>query len=92
MKWMEVIKLQVAEKNQEYVEQKIMNVLHEIGGSGVVKEIRFYHNALVDSDLCVQLHWESRKAERQGSATGLCIAHILKEIALVSHSVWIEGK
>jgi hypothetical protein len=90
MKWMEVIKLQVAEKNQEYVEQKIMKILNEIGGSGIKKELRIYHNALVNSDLCVQLHWESQKAEFHGSATGLCMVHVFKELALVSHSVWIE--
>jgi hypothetical protein len=28
--------------------------------------------------------------EPQGSATGLCLIHVLKTFGLTSHSVWVE--
>lgn len=92
MKWMEVIKLRIAEKNPESVEQEIEKLIKELGNNGSMKDIKLYHNAVVDNDLSVHLNWESGNAEPQGSATGLCLVHVLKEFGLISHSVWVEGK
>jgi hypothetical protein len=92
MEWMEVIKLRIAEKKQELVEHELVKLVADVGSSGDMKDIKFYHNAVVDNDLSIHLHWESVKAEPQGSATGLCLVHLLKEFGLISHSVWIEGQ
>jgi len=91
MKWMEVIKLRIAEKNPEFVEQKIMKLIAEVNNNGNTERITLYRHAMLDHDLSVHLHWESEKAEPQGSATGLCLLHVLKEYGLISHSVWVEG-
>ena len=91
MKWMEVIKLRVAEKTPELVEQEIENLIKDFGNNGIMKNVKLYRNAVINNDLSVHLHWESGKAEPQGSATGLCLVHVLKEFGLVSHSIWVEG-
>jgi hypothetical protein len=92
MKWMEVIRLRIAEKSPELVEQEIVKLITEVGYSGSMKDIKLYRHAAVDNDLNVNLHWESGSAEPQGSATGLCLVHVLKVYGLVSHSVWVEEK
>ena len=92
MKWMEVIRLRIAEKNPELVEPEIVKLITEVGYNGNMKDIKLYRHAVVDNDLNVNLHWESGNAEPQGSATGLCLVHVLKEYGLVSHSVWVEEK
>jgi hypothetical protein len=92
MQWMEVIKLRMAEKDPESVEKKILKLIRDIGNSRDMKDIKLYHNALLGTDLSINLHWETGNAEPQGSATGLCLVHVLKEYGLISHSVWVEGK
>ena len=90
MKWMEVVKLRIAEKKQESVEQEVVKLIKELGDKGNMKDIKLYHNAVVDNDLSVHLCWETDNAEPQGSATGLCLVHVLKEYGLISHSIWVE--
>lgn len=92
MKWMEVIKLRATEKKPELVEQMLMELITEFGKTSGMKDMKMYRNALLENDACILIYWASGKAEPQGSATGLCIAHILKEFGMVSHSIWVEGK
>jgi len=90
MKWMEVIKLRIAEKTPELVEQEIENLIKDFGNNGIMKNVKLYRNAVVNSDLSVHLFWESESTESFGSATGLCLVHLLKEFGLISHSVWVD--
>ena len=90
MQWMEEIKLRIAEKDPELVEGKIMKLIKDLGNNGSMKEIKLYHSAVVDNDMSVHLHWETETTEPQGSATGLCLVHVLREFGLISHSVWVE--
>jgi hypothetical protein len=92
MKWMEVIKLRIAEKKPHLIEQKIVKLITDVNNNGIMKEIKLYRHAMLDNDVSVHLYWESEKAEPQGSATGLCLLHVLKEFGLISHSVWVEDK
>lgn len=92
MKWMEVIELRTAEKNSVFVDQTLMTMINEFGKTGSMEDIKIYHDALLENDACIHMHWTSLRAEPQGSAAGLCIVHILKEFGLVSHSVWIEAE
>lgn len=92
MKWLEVIRLRIAENSPELVEQEIVKLITEVGYNGNMKDVKLYRHAVVDNDLNVNLHWESGSAEPQGSATGLCLVHVLKAYGLVSHSVWVEEK
>ena len=91
MKWMEVIKLRIAETSPELVEQKIIKLITDVNKYDSMKEIKLYRHAMLDNDVSVFLHWESEKVEPQGSAKGLCLFHVLKEYGLISHSVWVEG-
>ncbi len=91
MKWMEVIKLRTAENNLEFMEPLLRKLMVENGNTGGMEEIKMYRNALLDHDACIHIHWASQRAEPQGSATGLCMVHILKDFGMVSHSVWLEG-
>jgi hypothetical protein len=92
MKWMEVIELRTAETNPEIVQQTITTLIVEFGRTGSRKDIKMYRDALLENVASIHVHWSSGRAEPQGSATGLCMAHILKEFGLVSHSVWIEAE
>ena len=67
MQWMEEIKLRIAEKNPELVEEEIEKLITDLGNNGSMKDIKLYHNAVVDNDMSVHLHWETGNAEPQGS-------------------------
>jgi hypothetical protein len=90
MKWMEVIKLRIAENDPELVENKIVSIITDVNNNGNMNEIRLYRHAMLDNDVSIHLYWESEKVESQGSATGLCLLHVLKEYGLISHSVWVD--
>lgn len=90
MQWMEVIKLHTADADQERLKQQLTELIKNIGADRSLKDIKLFHNALADNDMRIHLHWKSGKAEQQGSATGQCLVHLLKEFGLTAHSVWIE--
>jgi len=92
MKWVEIIKLQVAEIDRESVKHQLPELMSKVDHNGGLYDVKVYHNALVNSDLSVNLYWKSGKVEPQGSAAGLCLIHVLKTFGLTSHSVWIEQK
>ena len=92
MRWIEVIKLRIAEKNPELIEQTIFKLITDVNNNGSMVEIKMYRHAMLDNDMSVHLHWESERAEPRGSATGLCLLHVLKDYGLISHSVWVEGE
>ena len=90
IKWMEIIKLRVAENIQESLLRRLTEHLADINQAGGLTEIKLFHNAVVNSDLSIHLYWETAQIERQGSTPGLCLIHVFKAYGLISHSLWIE--
>ncbi len=89
MKWIEVIKISVAENRRAALENQIKSVMRKLNREENAETVRLYHN-LLDGDLSIHLCWNNGGAQPRGSNTGLCLAHLLREFGLISHSVWIE--
>jgi len=89
MRWMETIRLQIADGNRNKLEQTLAEIVQDACEGNVI-EMKRYRHATVKSDWMILLRWESDGVEPQGSQTGRCLAHLLKSSALVSHSVWVE--
>ena len=53
-------------------------------------DIKYYHNALIDSDLSLHLKWETEYLLKNGSETGLKLVSGLEEFGRVRHSIWQE--
>lgn len=92
MKWIEVIKLRIAERNRVPLPRQLAEIISGVNPEGGLVEIKLYRHAMVDSDLSIHLYWESERPEPQGSAGGLFLMHMLKAFGLISHSVWIEER
>ena len=90
MKWMEIIKIQAAGYDHSSLEGQLTELVSKLANGNGMKEMKLYRNAAVNNDLCIHLYWESPKAQVQGSETGLCILHLLREFGLIAHSVWVE--
>ncbi|MEN6466442.1 MAG: hypothetical protein ABFD62_14815 [Syntrophaceae bacterium] len=91
MKWIEVIKISAAENRRTALENKIRSVMWNLKTEGNPQMVKLYRN-LPDGDLSIHLFWDEGKAEPWGSKTGLCLARLLKQYGLISHSVWVENK
>ncbi len=88
MKWLEVIKLRSAGKNFESLKESLLS--SDKFSQPALVEMKTYHHAALETDLSVHLHWESTRLEQNGSALGLRLVQVFKELGLVDHSVWVE--
>jgi hypothetical protein len=89
MRWVEIIKISAAENRREALENQIKPLLETLNREEKVESVKLYHNIL-NGDLSIHLLWDNGEADPWGSKTGLCLAHLLKEFGLISHSVWVE--
>jgi hypothetical protein len=92
MNWLEVINLQIANADYQVLKQKISGFVSNLYSYSGLQQIKLFHNAGVNSNMCIHLYWTSDKPEPQGSDVGKCLVYILKEYGLAAHSVWIEGE
>ena len=90
MKWIEIIKLRIAESNRAPLPHQLAEIISGINSEGGLAEIKLCRHAIVESDLSIHLYWESERPAPQGSAAGLILMHMLKTFGLISHSVWVE--
>ena len=89
MKWMETIRITIAENAHEALQKQLTEIMANLNAEQNGEVVKIYRN-LQDGDMCIHLNWSNGKAEPRGSRTGLCLAHLLKDFGLTSHSVWIE--
>lgn len=90
MQWLEVIKIRVAENRRAALEEQLTSIMSDINKEKT-ETIKLYQN-LQDGEVSIHLCWTNGKAVPRGSATGLCLAHLLKGFGLISHSVWAEKR
>ncbi len=89
MKWIEVIKISIAENRRTDFETHVRSILSRLNKEEKGVRMKLYRNVL-DGDLSIHLCWNNGKVEPWGSKTGLCLVHLLKEFSFVSHFVLAE--
>jgi len=88
MRWLEVIKLRSVGKNSKLLKE-LLPPIDKFSQSGLA-EMKTNHNAVLETDVSVHLHWESDRPDQNGSLLGLRLVQALKEFGLMDHSIWIE--
>ena len=92
MKWIEIIRLRSQGDIQDSViDELLRSVANGDQGDGLIS-MKVYRNAWINADVSVHLHWKSASVEPSESALGVRLAHIFKELGLISHSAWVENK
>ncbi|MGZ3579227.1 MAG: hypothetical protein ACXU9G_09195 [Syntrophales bacterium] len=91
MEWIEVIRISSAENRQAMLEDKITSMMKQLNAKEPNHCIKLYRS-LSDEDMSIYLYWNKGNPEHQGSKTGRCLAHLLKEFGFISHSAWVERK
>jgi hypothetical protein len=50
--------------------------------------MRIFLHGVVDTDLCIHLHWKNKRLSPMGSAVGQKLAAGLRMVCQVKHTVW----
>ena len=90
MKWVEIITLRSpATISTQFVDELLKQVVSSETPEHLI-EIGIYHHSVVETDLSIHIYWKSEPGEQHKSPLGLKFSHALKNLGLVSHSVWVE--
>ena len=92
MKWLENIELRTTGSNRELLESHLQELVNEMEKKLNKQAIKVYCRLMTDTNFCVHLFHDSKKAENSGSRLGLRLASALKDFGLVSHSIWVETR
>jgi hypothetical protein len=94
MKWIEIITLRSPSKIDGQFIDELLKSIDESDAAADrpqhLLEINIYHHSVVETDLSIHIHWESRKASRDKSPFGLRFSSALKPLGLLNYSVWVE--
>jgi len=90
MKWLEIINVRCAgQVNEVYSQIDLKQALHRTGKETGLKRIRIYRHASLSRDISIHLFYESSELQVNKSELGLRLTASLKELGLVSHSLWM---
>ena len=93
MKWVEMIRLRLAEgKMKLTLEATMQRLINGAAGNIGQTPIRVFRREKLASDVCVILFHNGKKPKTGGSALGLHLAAALMEVGLVNHTIWDEFK
>jgi hypothetical protein len=91
MKWVEVVTLRsLAKVNPQLVDELLHQVV-ESKTPGHPADIRIYHHSVVETDLSIHIHWETKDQHPRESPLGQQLSYALKGMGLLNHSVWVEA-
>ena len=92
MKWLETIKIEVADGQGCTIERELAALVDEIRRRvehrGLL-EAGLYNHALIPGCFAIYLFWETEYPMNQGSMLGIRLTQPLKALGLVNHVVWI---
>jgi hypothetical protein len=89
MDWIEIIELRSYRFKPETLKELKQTIVENEQDEGL-KAFGIYHNASVETDTGIHIHWKTREDRIKRSSLGLRIALALKEFGPVNHAIWIE--
>jgi hypothetical protein len=92
MRWVEIICARLAGSAERPDLERLADDIRARAESGTEKGVRLviYRNRLVENDWSVHLYRESEEAPAGRTELGITLADIVRPVALVDHSIWIE--
>jgi len=89
MNWIEIIELRSYSFNPETLRELKQSFAKDEQKEGL-KGLEIYHNASVDTDTSIHIHWITKDNQISKSSLGLRLASALKEFGRVNHTIWIK--
>ena len=95
MRWIEIINARMVADSFEHQEPE--QIFHDIQASvdaGNDKQVRLmiYKNGLVENDWSIHLCWETDRQPPGKTELGIKLADIVRPIALLDHTIWVESR
>lgn len=90
MRWAEVIMVRSAGSKGDILEKTLKELKNTLALEIEHEAMRVFRGEKLDSDICVILFHEEEKTNIGGSPLGLHLGLALKEVGLVSHTIWNE--
>lgn len=90
MKWIEIIELQSAESNHDFLRSQLQKLSDEISKETGKQSLKAFSSMKIESNFSIHLNHQSKELSYYGSPLGLRLASALKEFGLVNHSIWVE--
>lgn len=88
MKWLEIIEIRLGRENINKRIKLLEKVIKEFKLEMGNKSIKIFQNVAIDTDFVIQIKHNSDKINKNGSKIGTHLMFTIKEMGLVSHSVW----
>lgn len=89
MNWIEIIELRSYSFNLETLRELKQTIVENEQDEGL-KAFEIYHNASVETDTGIHIHWITKEDRIKKSSLGLRIAIALMEFGQVNHTIWIK--
>ena len=90
MNWIEIIELRSYRFKSETLKELKQAIVENEHDEGL-KAFGIYHNASVETDTGIHIHWKTREDRIKRSSLGLGIALALKDFGQANHTIWIEN-
>jgi len=94
MKWVEIISLRCATNIDTPFVNELLKGISESDSATDTPEhlvdMRVYHHSIVETDFSIHFYWESESGSQDKSPFGLRFSSALRNLGLLSHSVWVE--
>jgi len=90
MKWIEIITLRsLAKANRQLIDELLRQILEQ-KESGLAASIKVYHHTTVETDSSIHIYWEAEAQNPLNSQIGQQLSYALKELGMVSYSIWVQ--
>ncbi|BBO81056.1 hypothetical protein DSCO28_16220 [Desulfosarcina ovata subsp. sediminis] len=94
MQWVEIINARIGATTAPFMLERLFQDIHHsvtAGNEGPVRLV-IYRGRFVDGDWSIHLYRETNQLPSGRTALGIKLAEILRPMALVDHSIWIEAE
>jgi hypothetical protein len=90
MTWMEEIHIRTTNTPRDRIVNELINQRPAMQDQEEPVTMRIFLHGVVDTDLCIHLHWLKKRFTPKGSAVGQKLAAGLRMVCQVKHTAWKE--
>ena len=90
MRWMETIRVRLTETDRARIITDLSRQLFNLAPRNGLAEARLYSDAQIQTDLSINLCWNTPDVQVKGSPLGSQLATGLRGAGFINHTVWRE--
>lgn len=94
MQWVEIINVRMADSSKhKELKHLFRNMRGQVNTGSMRAQVRLviFKNGMVETDWSIHLHWTADHNPTGKSELGIKLAELLRPLALVDHTIWVES-